>query len=228
MVPLLLCLLALQADDSLSTLVQQLGDDVVEVREKATAELLRRGEAQRPALEKALKEATAPEVAARLRAVLARFDADRRRREFKGGPIVDELGALLTCDYDAKTHQLSVTLELTNFGTTDRTIAPIRSWNISLPRNSSSSTGSEGEIEVKQLTGGGFGGRFSSRMSCGPVPQRPSLILKPGERKEFKHTLDASALTAGDHEVKVKYFSKRLAGCSEDVESNAQKFQVLP
>lgn len=226
MVPILLGLLLLQAEPPLSGLVERLGDDAIDVREKATAEILALGEGHRPALEKALKEATAPEIAARLRAILGKFDTDRRRREFKGGTIVEDLGATLTCTYDADLRQLSVTLELTNLGTTDRPVVAIDSWDVSLPRTSSSSSSSEAQITVKQLTGGSLGGRFSSRMACGSSPNRAPLILKPGERKAFKNVVDAGALTAGEYEVKAKFYAKRLAGLPEDVESNALKFEI--
>lgn len=226
MVPILLCLLALQAEPPVSTLIERLGDDAIDVREKATADLLSLGEAQRPAIEKALKESTVPEVAARLRAILAKFDMDRRRREFKGGTIVEDLGATMTCTYDADLRQLSVTLELTNLGTTDRPIVAVDSWDVALPRNSSSSSSSEAQVQVTQLTGGGLGGRFSSRMSCGSSPSRPQLILRPGERKVFKTIVDAGLLTAGEHEVKAKFYAKRLLGHSDDLESNAVKFEV--
>jgi hypothetical protein len=229
MIPILLCLLALQADDPTSGLIQKLGDDDAAVREKATADLIKLGEGRRPDLEKALKEATAPEIAARLRSVLARFDVDRRRREFKGGFIVDDLGATLTCDYDPKARQLAVSVEVTNLGTTDRTIVPINSWNLSLPGMTSSSSNSEGQIQVRQLVREPLrGGRFSSRISCGPSPVRTPLILRPGERKVFKHTVDTTGLAAGEHEVQAKFFGKRLSGMSDDLESNAQKFQVEP
>jgi len=227
MVSMILCLLALQ-DDPLPRLVERLGDDVAEVREKATAELLNLGETRRSAMEKALKEATVPEVACRLRAVLGKFDASRRRREFKGGPIVDDLGATLSCAYDADTRRLTVSLEVTNLGTTDRNIVAITSWNLSLPGLISSSSSSEGKIQVRQLTGRILDGSFSARTGCGPAIARPALTLLPGERKVFTHTVDASRLTVGDHEVKATFFGKRLAGLSDDLESNAQKFEIRP
>jgi hypothetical protein len=226
MVPILLSLLVLQAEPPVSTLVERLGDDSIEVREKATSDLLALGEGRRTAIEKALKDTTAPEVAARLRTILGKFDMDRRRREFKGGTIVEDLGATLICTYDADLHQLSVTLELANLGTTARPIVAIDSWDISLPRNTSSSSSSEGQVLVKQLKGGSLGGRFSSRTSCGATPYRAQLILRPGERKVFKNILDVGTLTSGEYEVKAKFYARRLVGHSDDVESNALKFEI--
>lgn len=225
MVPLLLFVLALQ-EDPFPGLVRQLDHDVAEVREKATAELFRLGEARRADLEKALNAATDPEVASRLRSVLGKLDAEKRRREFKGGPVVEDLGILLTCTYNKKTMELIVSVEVSNLGPVPRTMVDIEDWNTRLPRQSRSSSSAEGQIEVRQLTGQRPEGSFRSTLSCGTAPARRTLTLKPGEQRIFSPVVDASSLPPGRHQVKAKVFAPQLLGLAEDLVSNAQSFEV--
>jgi hypothetical protein len=67
------------ADRRAKTLIQQLGDSSFEVREKATRQLQELGEAVRPLVERAAKEAEEAEVRTRAAVVLRELDAARNR-----------------------------------------------------------------------------------------------------------------------------------------------------
>ena len=222
-------LLALTAaapqDDRVPALVRQLEDDSAEVRETATKGLAALGEAVRGRIESALRETSNAEVQARLRDVLRRLDAEKVRKSFVGGKVVDHLGARLTAAFDQKTRLLSVTLEITNLGAAEKPLVEITGWNVALPRFTDRTSSAEGEVRVKQLTGGKPSGFFRSRTGCGPEPVRKSVVLKPGASRTFQHTVDVSELAAGEHEVEAVAL-KRLLGTSEDLVSNAVRFRV--
>jgi hypothetical protein len=222
---LLLALSSAPQDEPIPELLRALGDDAVEVREKASAELFALGEPARSALEKAGRDATSAEIRGRLQDVLRRLDADKRRREFKGGKVLDDLGARLTITQDKEARLLIVSFEVMNLGAIDKKLVPLRDWNLHLPHYSNSYSGAEGEIRIEQLKGDAGEGRYSSRLGCGPEPVREVLFLKPGECRTFKHSVNISSLAAGEHQVKVRFF-KRHSGTPENLESNPQTFTV--
>jgi hypothetical protein len=150
-----------QADVAQS--VRALEEDAIGIRDQAMRDLIAAGEQARPAVERALRQTSNVEALSRLREVLRRLDVDKRRAGFGGGKIVNDLGLLLSAAHQKDERKLEVTVEITNFGTTERVIVPLQRWDTRLPNHSSSGSGSEGRIVVTRLNGEELTGKYSSR-----------------------------------------------------------------
>ncbi len=177
--------------------LRRLGDESVEVREEASADLTRRGEPVRRLLEVALAAAGDPEVRARLGCLLARLDADRRRREFGGGPRAAGLAAALRTDRFFGPGPVRLTVEIMNVGDAPRLLAPICEWDVEFPREEVRTSASQARVSVRSVAGPAGLRRVAWRAAAPAAPE--ILLLAPGESASFEYVLDARALPAGDY-----------------------------
>lgn len=151
------------ADTRVQDILSRFRDDSVEVRERAAEDLLALGEKVEPALRLALLEPRDEESRGRIQAVLDRFAADRRRRDFKGGKPVDGLAASLEAQKVDGSEEYSLRIRIMNIGLQPRPLVLINHWSTSYPRLFDSSSGAEATARIEQLTGdqsGGMGGVF--------------------------------------------------------------------
>ena len=224
---LLLALALLQEPNPrLAELILQFQDDSIEVREKAARELIALGEPVLPALKEALPVEANVEVRARIRDVVARIESEKRRREFKGGTPVNGLAALLEGSLNPEKTEFRLKAQFMNVGTRPVEFALIKGWNSRLPNFSSSSSGAEACVTIRQLTGE-RGNRFGGRFGCGGRPVYTFVQLAPGESRTFEHAVDVTALRDGDHEIEVEYFAtKLLKDFAENPKSNILPFKI--
>jgi hypothetical protein len=152
----------LPQQDNVAQWVRALEEDAIGIRDQAMRDLIAAGEKARPEVERAMRQTTNVEALGRLREVLRRLDVDKRRAAFGGGKIVNDVGLKLSAAYRKDERKLEVTVEITNFGTTERVVVPLRRWDTRLPNHSSSGSGSEGCIVVNQLTEREWTGEYSS------------------------------------------------------------------
>lgn len=212
----LLLLLAFQQD--------LLGHESPEIRDRATRDLLASGESVRLPLEQQLRETADAEVRSRIREILRRLDLAKRRKDFKGGRIVDDLGVTVTLTHEKESKTLSLSIEVCNLGPAEKTIRELRGWNCQFPDGNRQSSGSAGAIRVRQLTGE-RGNTGYGAYGCGGRPTFTPVPLQPGETYRKSQTIDISELRPGEHEVDVALLA-RVHGTSEDVVSNALRFTV--
>ena len=104
-------------------------------------------------MEQAIRETSNVEVRKRLEGVRIELDARRRRRNFQGGKLLNDLGAKLSITHLRDERLLDVTVELWNLGSAPREIYPLRHWTTLLPGHGTGSSAAEGELEIKQLSG---------------------------------------------------------------------------
>jgi hypothetical protein len=226
-VTLLLALAILQDPNSrLGELLAQFQDDSIEVREKAGREMVALGEPALPALKNALDGETNAEVRARIRDVVVRIEAEKRRREFKGGTPVNGLAASLEGTLNPEKTEFRLKVQFMNVGTQPVEFALITGWNRRLPNFSSSSSGAEACVTIRQLTGE-RGNRFGGRFGCGGRPVYTFVRLAPGEGRTYEHAVDVTELRAGDHEIEVEYLAtKLLKDFTENPKSNVLPFKI--
>jgi hypothetical protein len=158
---------AVGAQDPAPTLpdfIKDLNDDSIEVRERASGELIRHGEGVMEALQKELLKAPGPEVRLRIGDILARLRKEKRRKEFKGGDIVVGLCALLR--EEKGDGSVVLICEIMNVDTVARPFVPIEAWDYRFPSASMSSNMAQGRIIVERISkeesrvqGGSFGYR---------------------------------------------------------------------
>jgi len=156
---LVLSLLALTAgspqdeEERLKGLVSSLQDDAIEVREKAVEELVVLGDQIVPSLQLLLTKETNVEARGRIRGALDRIEANKCRREFKGGKISNGLGALLDGKMDKEADAFLLRLQIINLSAQSNSFVLIRGWNKVFPDEIDYSTRSQAAIVVRQLTG---------------------------------------------------------------------------
>lgn len=158
LVVILLCLTEINLDlhardeGAVDTLIRNLSDDSWDVREKATAELIKVGKEALPKLEIALRSDD-PEVVSRARRIVERIRVD----SIEGGKVVEGLQACLKSDkvkYKSG-EPILLTLAVKNVSKETRSITPISGLDemIDIPEYSysSSHTSSHGCLSVKFL-----------------------------------------------------------------------------
>jgi hypothetical protein len=213
--------------DRVRDLVQALGDDSIEVREKAADDLSSMGESARTPLEVSLRSTQSPEVRARIGEVLARIDQEKRRREYRGGAPVGGLGATLRRVRGEPGGAAVFELEIVNLGPGDHPFFGVESWNFSWPDETEGSTAAEGALEVRRRGGPEARSRTVS-LDCVAEPCRTRELLGPGRSRTFQVKLDTSALGKGDFEVRAVYYAKKLLGAEENLASNALRLGTPP
>jgi hypothetical protein len=115
---------------SVRELVERLGDDSIEARERAVADLVRLGEPARAAIEKELARASDPEVRARLHEAIRGITRETLRRTFKGGAVVNGLCAAIRVEKEKKEGGAwVVTVEIANVEADPRPFVPIETWS---------------------------------------------------------------------------------------------------
>ena len=139
-------------DDGLQSLIRRLDDESIEVRDKASQELVLKGEPALPALEKVMAEAGSEETRARLKAVIEDIRRDLRRRKFEGGNEVNGLKASLKVARVPKSPEIIVTVEIMNVSKAPAEAVPIQDWDLNLPAETSSSTSAHAAITVRSLS----------------------------------------------------------------------------
>lgn len=222
MLPLVACLLVWNDP---SGLLPELSSDSIERRERAAADLLRRGEEVRPLLIDALQETTDPEARARIAEVLRRLDADDRIRWFGGHNRVAGFGANLRSDRFFGAGPFRLTLEIMNVGTRDQELPEIRSWDADLPDQEIKATGSEARVTLRKFTGLTGLRRTTWRPADGS--RRADLVLRPGDCARFDYVIDAKSIPAGDYDVVVEYFAATLIpGAEESLRSNSVRLMI--
>lgn len=158
----LLTLLLLAQDPArvpLAVQVDRLSDERVAVREEASQALVRLGESALPALRTAWEAADDPEVRLRLADVVARIEADVRRRAFTGGPEADGLKARLTItatEIKAGT-PIQLAIEIMNVAERPCDFALPHHVDLDLPGWISTGSGRNLRVQVKRTDGGGPG-----------------------------------------------------------------------
>jgi hypothetical protein len=183
-------------------LVRDLAHESIGVRERAAAELHRRGEDLRPFLMEAAEAAADPEIQARLNGVLRSLDAEARIRRFGGLHRVCGFAAQLRSDRWYGSGPFRFTLEIMNVGSRDQVFPGIGSWDAEMPDQDFRATGSEAKIVVRKFIGSG-GFRRSSWRS--PDGARTPVWLRPGECARYEYVLDGKTLPPGDYQVTVEY-----------------------
>ena len=220
--PLLAALLLDWSDPA--DLVRDLAHDSIAVRERAAAELYRRGEELRPFLGEAWDAASDPEVRARHNGVLRSRDADARIRGFGGWNRVSGFAAHLRSDRWYGSGPFRFTLEIMNVGSRDQVFPGIGSWDAEMPDQEFRTTGSEAKIVVRKFIGSG-GFRRSSWRSAPSV--RTPVWLRPGECVRFEYVLDAKTLPPGEYQVTVDYQAHELIPDAEErLRSNTVRLTV--
>ena len=209
--PLLAALLLDWSDPA--DLVRDLAQDSIAVRERAAAELYRRGEELRPFLMDACDTATDPEIQARLNGVLRSLDADARIRGFGGSNRVCGFAAQLRSDRWYGSGPFRFTLEIMNVGPRAQLFPGIGSWDAEMPDQDLRTTGSEAKILVRKFIGSG-GLRRSSWRSADA--RRTAVWLRPGECARYEYVLDAKTLPHGEYQVTVEYQSHDLIPEAEE------------
>jgi hypothetical protein len=221
MTALLVILLAALQDGAqrLRELVQALGDDSIEVREKASEELSSLGESAILPLREASRTTPSPEVRARIGEVLSRIDQEKRRRDYRGGTPVGGLGATLRWAQGEPGGAAVLELEIVNLAREDRPFFAAESWDTSWPDETEGSTASEGALRVRRRDGQEPRSRTVS-LDCVAEPCRTREVLGSGRSRTFRLKLDPSRLGKGEFEVRAVYYSKKLLGAREDLTSN--------
>jgi hypothetical protein len=194
-------------------LVRDLAHDSILVRERAAAELYRRGEELRPFLMEACDIAADPEIHARLNGVLRSLDAAARIRAFGGSNRVCGFGAQLRSDRWYGSGPFRFTLEIMNVGPRAQLFPGIASWDAEMPDQDLRTTGSEAKIFVRKFIGSGGLRRSSWRSADGP---RTPVWLRPGECARYEYVLDAKTLPHGEYQVTVEYQAHDLIPEAEE------------
>lgn len=207
-------------------LVRDLGDDSIAVRERAAAELYRRGRALRPDLTDALEAASDPEVRARLATILARLDTDERIRWFGGTNRVRGFGASLRSDRWYGSGPFRLTLEIMNVSGRDQVFPGIGTWDLETPDQESRSGGAEAKIVVRKFIGHHSGIRRTSWRPAHEGVKTPAY-LRPGDTARFESIVDAKTLPDGDYQITVEYLApEHLDGAEERLRTNTVRVTV--
>jgi hypothetical protein len=190
-----------------SSLLRELTDDSIAVRERAAGALYRRGEDLRGFLVDARDAAADLEVRERLQGILRRLDVDERIRDFGGGNRVGGFGASLRSDRFFGSGPFRLHLDVMNLSAGDRELPSIASWEQDLPDQEFRLTGAQARVQVKKFIASP-GLRRTSWRSGERVAE--SRLLRPGECARFEFVLDAKALPPGDYDVSIEYFARDL------------------
>jgi hypothetical protein len=208
--------------------IADLDHDDPGVRERATRALRDLGDCAEPELRARLAEGLSCEAAGRVRILLGDLELERAVAAFPGGKETDGLLLAVRIEGDPEDPRREVIAEILNVGPGPRLIAGIRSWGLRLPLSSRRGSGDEAELRVK-------GGpppkvwRHSSSISCGGGWTPDLLVLRRGERRSFRTTLDVGRLAPGNYALSAAYTALRnLEGRDVEVVSAEVPFEVGP
>jgi hypothetical protein len=208
-----------------SLLLRDLSDDSITVRERAAAELHRRGEVLRGFLMDALGSAGDLETRERLLGILRRLDAEERIRDFGGGNRAGGFGASLRSDGFFGSGPFRLQLDIMNLGANDRELPGIASWEQDLPDQELRLNGAQARIQVKKFIASAGLRRTICRSGEGVAAA--SRLLRPGECARFEFVLDAKGFPAGDYDVSVEYFARDLIpGAENNLRSNTVRLMI--
>jgi len=208
-----------------SILLRSLSDDSIAVRERAAAELYRRGEELRGFLIDARESAAELEVRERLLGILRRLDADERIRDFGGGNRVGAFGASLRSDRFFGSGPFRLQLDIMNLGALDRDLPGIASWEQDLPDQDLRLTGAQARIQVKKFIAASGLRRTMWRSGNGAAAA--TQTLRPGECAHFEVVLEAKSFPPGDYDVSVEYFARDLIpGAEENLRTNTVRLMI--
>lgn len=188
-------------------LVRDLSDDSAPVRERASAELYRKGEDIRGVLIDARDRGVDSETRARAKDILRRLDADDRIRWFGGHQRVAGLAASLRTDRFFGSGPFRVTVEIMNVGTRDLEFPGLAAWEADLPDSELRQNGAEARITVRRF---GATGLRRTAWRSGETGVRKPALLRPGDSVRYETTIDARSFPAGDYQVSVEYFARDL------------------
>jgi hypothetical protein len=207
-----------------SSLLRDLSDDSIAVRERAAAELYRRGEDLRGFLVDSREAAADLEVRERLQGILRRLDADERIRDFGGGNRVGGFGASLRSDRFFGSGPFRLQLDVMNLSAGDCELPGIASWEQDLPDQELRLTGAQARVQVKKFIASPGLRRTSWRSGEGAAESR---LLRPGDCARFEFVLDAKAFPPGDYDVSIEYFARDLIpGAEENLRSNVVRLMI--
>jgi hypothetical protein len=208
-----------------TTLLRQLSNDSIAVRERAAAELYRRGEELRGFLLDAREAATDLEVRERLQGILRRLDVDDRIRCFGGGNRVGGFGASLRSDRFFGAGPFRLELEIMNLGPAEQELPGIAAWEQDFPDEEVRSTGAQARVQVKKFIS--LPGLRRTTWKSGDVAPAAPYLLRPGERAHVDLVIDAKSFPAGDYDVTVEYFARdRIPGAEENLRTNAVRLMI--
>lgn len=206
-------------------LVRDLSDESIEIRERAEAELYRRGEDVRGVLIDARDRAADLEVRARAREILRRLDADQRIRYFGGFNRVGGFAASLRCDRFFGSGPFRLTLEVMNVGSKDLEFPGLGTWDAELPDQDLRTTGAEARVSIRRFIGSGGLRRTSWRSA--EIGCRTPASLRPGDTVRYEYVIEGRTLPPGDYQVSVEYFARDLVeGAAENLRSNTVSLTV--
>ena len=220
------CLLGalLLGSEQPASLVRDLSDDGIAVRERAAGELYRQGDVLRGFLADAREAAAELEVRERLQGILRRLDADERIRDFGGGNRVGGFGASLRSDRFFGSGPFRLQLDVMNLGPGDRDLPGIASWEQDLPDQELRRSAAQARVQVKKFIASPGLRRTSWRSGEGASESR---LLRPGDGARFEFVLDATALPPGDYDVSVEYFARDLIpGAENNLRSNTVRLMI--
>jgi len=206
-------------------LLRDLSDESIQIRERASAELHRRGEELRDLLVKSRDRTADVETRGRLNDLLRRLDADERIRRFGGANRVAGFAASLRSDLWFGSGPFRLTLEVMNVGGGTQEFPGIAAWDVELPDQDLRGQGSEGRLSVKRFIGPS--GLRRTVWAPREGGARTPVQLQPGESVRYEATIEARSLPAGDYRVGVELFSRELfPGVDDNLRSNSVSLTV--
>lgn len=194
-------------------LVRDLADDSIRIRERAEAELYRRGEDVRGVLIDARDRGPDPEIRARAKEILRRLDADERIRWFGGSNRAGGFGASLRTDRFFGSGPFRLTLEVMNVSPKDLEFPGLAAWDAEFPDQELRQTGAEARVTVRKF---GSAGLRRTMSRSGERGLRTSTLLRSGETVRFEYVIEARSLPPGDYQVSVEYFARDLIGDADN------------
>lgn len=216
-----------ESGGKVSGLVSLLDDDAIEMREKATEELLRIGKPAIPDLILSRDTTRSEEVRARIKSILSKLEESRPRASQEGAPLGGLSLALRVQAGDST--GLLMEAEFTNVSPEPRQFFPVRLLNMQVPAEGFVSNLSEGTLEVKPTSPDAPRAPKKWRRLCAAGPnRRTAILLKPAERFRSEFWLDLRSLPPGEYSVQLEYFSRGLLDTAENLKSNVLTVTLDP
>lgn len=206
-------------------LLRELSDEAIQVRERASAELYRRGEELRALLVETRDRTRDVETRGRLNEILSRLDADERIRRFGGANRVAGFAASLRSDWSYGAGPFRLSLEVMNVGERDQEFPGVAAWDVELPDQDVRGQGSEGRLSVKRFIGpSGLRRTVWAPREGGARAPAP---LQPGESVRYEFVIEARSLPPGDYRIGVELFARELfPGAEDNLRSNSVSLTV--
>ena len=231
---LLLALALFTQDPTLEDLFRALRSDSILEREKAWAEIVKRGEPVLKSLREEQGKTKDNEARARIESAIVRIEREKRRKEFKGGIVVCGLAARLAVEQDKTSGEAVFRVEIMNVDTKPRELVLIEEWDYSTPLRPEKS-GVQTKIlaaQARVLIADDPARTYpdgtillgSTMFRCHAEPSRKQETLEPGESRTFSFRLK---LDRGGYRASVTYYAeskKLLSGASGDLSTNSLQF----